>query len=92
MAIDPSSIRRRCGKAACRCRGKGELHESLVLTASVDGRTRSQSLLPDEGERARELTRRYQRVRTARAEFVKLYSRMVEIIDELEGLRRVNPR
>ncbi len=86
------SLRRRCGKLGCRCVKKGELHESLVWTASVDGRTQLRSLSADHVVRARELTRRYQRVRAARAQFVKLYSRMVNIIDELERLRRVELR
>lgn len=85
-------LRRRCGKPGCRCAKTGELHESLVLTASVEGRTRLRTLSPEEIERTRELTRRYQRVRAARAEFVKLYGRMVKIIDRLENLRRVDPR
>jgi len=83
-------LRRRCGKPSCRC-AQGKLHESLVLTASVGGRTRLQSLSEDKIERARELTQRYQQVRTARAEFVKLYTQMVKIIDAIERLRRVKP-
>lgn len=84
------SLRRRCGKPGCRCAKKGERHESLVWTASVRGRTRLKSLAADQVTRVRELTQRYQRVRAARAEFVRLYGRMVHIIDELERLRRVD--
>ena len=83
-------LRRRCGKPTCRC-AEGELHESLVLTASVEGRTQLQSLPEEKIERARELTQRYQQFRTARAEFVKLYTQMVKIIDAIERLTRVKP-
>ena len=81
-------LRRRCGKPTCCC-AQGELHESLVLTASVEGRTRLQSLAEEKIGRARELTQRYQQFRTARADFVKLYTQMVKTIDVIEGLRRV---
>ena len=83
-------LRRRCGKSTCRC-AQGELHESLVLTASVEGRTRLQSLPEEKIERVREFTRCYQQFRTARADFVKLYTQMVKIIDTIERLRRVKP-
>ena len=83
-------LRRRCGKPSCRC-ARGELHESLVLTASVEGRTKLRSLAEEQAERVRELTQRYQQFRTARADFVKRYVRMVKIIDAIERLRRVKP-
>lgn len=83
-------LRRRCGKPSCRC-AHGKLHESLVLTASVEGRTKLQSLPEEKVERIRELTGRYQKFRTARADFVKLTTRMIRIIDAIEQLRRVNP-
>lgn len=82
------SLRRRCGKPTCRC-AQGNLHESLVLSTSVEGRTQLQSLPEEKTERARELSQRYQQFRTARADFVKLYTQMVTIIDVIERLRRV---
>ena len=83
-------LRRRCGKPVCRCT-QGELHESMVLTASEGGRTRLKSLPEEKVERARDLTRRYQQFRSDRAEFVKLHVQMLKMIDTIERLRRVKP-
>jgi hypothetical protein len=37
------------------------------------------------------LTKRYQRFRTARADFVKLYTKMLRAIDAIEKVRRKDP-
>lgn len=84
------TLKRRCGKPTCRCRD-GKLHSSPVLTASIEGRTRLHSIAKERLEALRELTRRYQCFRTARADFVKCYVKMVKIIDAIERLRRVKP-
>ena len=83
-------LRRRCGKPTCSCR-KGELHETQVLSASVGGRTRLWSVSAERLEDLCVLTQRYQRFRSARADFVKRYTQMVKIIDAIERLRRVKP-
>lgn len=38
--------RRRCGKANCRCADGEQLHESIVLSYSEDGRSRTVMLEP----------------------------------------------
>ena len=83
-------LRRQCGKPTCACR-KGEPHETQVLSASVGGRTRLWSFPAERLEDLRELAQRYQRFRSARADFVKRYTQMVKIIDAIERLRRVKP-
>jgi hypothetical protein len=42
-------MRRRCGKAKCRCAGKdGILHESPALSCNVGGRSYSVTLMPED--------------------------------------------
>lgn len=41
------TLRRKCGKAACRC-ATGEPHESPALSYSVAGRTKMLTLTPEE--------------------------------------------
>jgi len=80
-------LRRRCGKPNCRC-ARGKLHETTVLSASISGRSRLWTVPADQVEKMSKLTKRYQRFRTARANFVKLYTKMLRAIDAIEKVRR----
>jgi hypothetical protein len=84
-------LRRKCGKAACCCATAGQLHATPVLSRSEGGRTRL--LVVPEGKLAqwRELTRRYQELRQARARLVKIHAKMVALIDQLERARQTEP-
>jgi len=81
------ALRRRCGKPNCRCAG-GKLHETTVLSASISGRSRLWTVPADQVGKMRKLTKRYQRFRAARADFVKLYTKMLRAIDAIEKVRR----
>jgi hypothetical protein len=83
-------LRRRCGKPNCRC-ARGKLHETMVLSASISGRSRLWTVPVGQVEKMRKLTSRYQRFRTARADFVKLYMKMLHAIDAIEKVRRRAP-
>jgi hypothetical protein len=83
-------LRRRCGRPNCRC-ARGKLHETIVLSASISGRSRLWTVPADQVEKMRKLTRRYQRFRTARADFVKLYAKILCVIDVIEKVRRKDP-
>lgn len=83
-------LRRRCGKPNCRCAG-GKLHETTVLSASISGRSRLWAVPAAQVEKMRKLTKRYQRFRAARADFVKLYTKMLHAIDAIEKVRRKDP-
>ncbi len=51
------TLRRKCGKAGCRC-AAGDAHESPALSYSVAGRTKMLTLRPEEvGEVARAVAR-----------------------------------
>ena len=80
-------LRRRCGKPNCRCAG-GKLHETIVLSASISGRSRLWAVPAAQVEKMCKLTKRYQRFRAARADFVKLYTKMLRAIDAIEKVRR----
>jgi hypothetical protein len=54
--------RRKCGKANCRC-SRGLLHESPVLSVSVEGRSVTISLDPAELPAVRAALARYQQAR-----------------------------
>jgi hypothetical protein len=51
--------RRRCGKPNCRCADGAALHESIVLSYSEAGRSRTVMLDPDQVDAIRAATDRY---------------------------------
>jgi hypothetical protein len=76
-------MRRKCGKESCHC-GRGELHETLVLSDRTLDRPKTIVPPPVHEDRLREMTLAYQRVRQARARFVKLSRSALEIAHRLE--------
>lgn len=87
-------LRRKCAKAYCRC-ARGPLHETMVLSASVSGKTRLWTIPAERIEEIRRMTEQYRRFRQARAELVKLYahqsSQMLRMIDAIERIRKKEP-
>ncbi len=83
-------LRRKCGKAGCRCQ-KGDLHESWVL--SVPDRGRKQIRTVPRGKRMEwmAMTERYRCFRRSRARLVRVFSEIIELVDELERERTVPP-
>ena len=78
---------RRCGKPSCICT-RGQLHKSLVLSWSHQGKTRLKSIPT---EKLAELSRKseeYLRFRRARAQVTVIHKQMLEVIDRIETLRR----
>lgn len=86
--------RRRCGKRTCRCVG-GDLHESLVLTATIGGKTRFWKPALGRVEGLRECIERYRQFRRARAGLVKDHARrlreMLRLIDAIAKARTRQP-
>jgi hypothetical protein len=82
-------LRRRCGKSGCKCVTHGELHESMVLSSSEAGRTRLRTVPKGSLAEWRILTKRYLRLRHARARLVVIYAKLISLTDELEQTRRV---
>lgn len=83
-------LARKCGNPGCRCT-RGELHRSMVLSWSEGGRSRLKVLKASQVEELRARTDAYRRLRQARVRLVKIGRQMVEIIDEIETLRRQEP-
>ena len=82
--------RRKCGKPTCHC-ANGELHSSMILSRSEDGRTRLMAVRPGHLKDLQLLTERYQRYRRARARLGRIYQTMISLIDRLEESRRREP-
>jgi hypothetical protein len=85
---------RKCSKPSCRC-ARGQRHETVVLTASVAGKTRLWTIPQERLEEIRQRTRRYRAFRQARLGFVKECARrqsaMLGLIDAVEKARTRQP-
>ncbi len=80
-------IQRRCGKPGCKCL-RGELHKSMVLSTSEHGRTKLRTIPRGRVTDVRQKVAAYRQIRRARARLVKIHQKMLEIIDQIEALRR----
>jgi hypothetical protein len=79
--------KRKCGKPGCHC-ATGELHTSMILSRSEEGRTKLAAIPSGFLTDYQILTNRYQRFRRARARLGQIYKTMIELIDQLEESRR----
>ena len=87
------TLRRKCSKPSCRC-ARGALHESLVRTATVAGKTRLWTIPGERIEEVRQGADRYRWFRQARTrllkDFQKRQTEILRLIDALEKLRTQN--
>ncbi|MEK7515973.1 MAG: DUF6788 family protein [Patescibacteria group bacterium] len=88
------TLRRKCFKASCRC-ARGERHETVVLTASINGKTRLWTIPADRIKEIRQQAQNYRRFRQARACLVKegaqRQAAMLRLIDAIEKACTVQP-
>lgn len=88
------TLRRKCSKPSCHC-VRGQLHESVVLTASIEGKTRLWTIPKDRIEEIRQQAESYRRFRRARGRFVKECAKrqtaMLRLIDRIEEIRAQTP-
>jgi len=88
------TLRRKCSKPSCRC-ARGALHESIVLTASISGKTRLWTIPEERIKELQEATRAYRQFRQARAQFLsrcrQRQKEMVSLIDHIERIRTREP-
>jgi hypothetical protein len=84
------TLRRRCGKPTCHC-ASGAKHETVVMTASLDGKTRLWTLAEDQISQLRHRTERYRQFRRARAQVLKRQREMLRLIDAIEKARTRQP-
>lgn len=74
---------RTCGKIGCKCT-KGQKHQCYQITASIEGKRRTQHLPRKHFLTATKLTDNYREFRQARARWVKINAKMLEMFNELE--------
>jgi hypothetical protein len=78
---------RKCGKPSCACT-RGQLHKSMVLSWSQQGKTRLKSIPAERLAELRRKSQEYLRFRRARAQVTVIHKQMLEVIDRIETLRR----
>jgi len=83
-------LARKCGKPSCAC-VRGQLHRTVVLSWSEQGRTRLRSIPSERRAEVRQKSQEYLRFRRARARVTEIYREMLKVIDRIEELRRQAP-
>jgi len=80
-------LKRRCGKPGCKC-ARGELHRRMVVSASEEGTTHLRVIPRGYLAEVQEKVGRYQELRRIRARLGAIYQKMLEVMDEMEAMRR----
>jgi hypothetical protein len=80
-------LKRKCGKPGCKC-AQGELHSRMVVSASEKGKTILRVIPHGFLVEVQGNVRRYQELRRARARLVGVHRKMIQVIDEMEVIRR----
>ena len=83
-------LARKCGKPSCACT-RGELHRSMVLTWSHEGKSKLFSIPPERLSILREKSEEYLRFRRARARVTEICKKVLGVMDRIEKLRREEP-
>jgi len=83
-------LARKCGKANCACT-RGELHRSMVLTWSHEGKSKLYSIPPERLSALQEKSAEYLRFRRARARVTEICKKILGVLDRIEKLRREEP-
>ena len=76
-------LKRKCGKANCRCM-QGELHKQMCISITRNGKTTLRPIRGKELEKLEKLTKFHRRFRKARAQFVKLSNQIIKSSNQLE--------
>lgn len=83
-------LARKCGKPSCAC-AAGQLHRSMVLSWSHQGKTRLRTIPPEKLDRLRAHSEHYLRYRRARARVTEIHQQILKLFDQIEKLRREKP-
>lgn len=81
-------LKRKCGKERCRC-ASGSLHARMVVSSKVGGKTKLRVVARGRLVEVRVRVRTYKELRVARARLGHVFSEMVEHMDALDALRRM---
>jgi len=80
-------LKRKCGKPGCKC-AQGELHSRMVVSASEKGKTILRVIPHGFLGEVQAKVGRYQQLRRARTRLVEVHRKMIQVIDEMEVMRR----
>jgi len=80
-------LKTKCGKTGCKC-AKGEPHHRMVVSASEKGKTRLRAIPHGFLVEVQTKVRRYQGLRRARVRLIEVHKKMLQVIDEMEAMRR----
>ncbi len=80
-------LKTQCGKPGCKC-AQGELHSRMVVSASEKGKTILRVIPRGLLVEVQGKVRRYQELRRARAQVVEMHKKMLQVMDEMEAMRR----
>jgi hypothetical protein len=80
-------LKRKCGKPGCKC-AQGQLHSRMVVSASEKGKTILRVIPHGFLVGVQAKVRRYQELRRARTRLVEVHRKMIQVIDEMEVMRR----
>ena len=80
-------LKRKCGKPRCKC-AQGELHSRMVVSASEKGKTILRVIPHGFLVEVQGKVGRYQQLRRARTRLVEVHRKMIQVIDEMEVMRR----
>ena len=83
-------LARKCGKANCACT-RGEIHRSMVLTWSHEGKSKLYSIPPERLSALQEKSAEYLMFRRARARVTEICKKILGVLDRIEKLRREEP-
>jgi uncharacterized coiled-coil protein SlyX len=80
-------LKTKCGKPGCKCT-QGQLHGRMVVSASEKGKTKLRVIPSGFLVEVQGKVSRYQELRRARKRLVELHKKMLNVIDEMEAMRR----
>jgi len=80
-------LKTKCGKPGCKC-AQGQLHHRMVVSASEKGKTKLRAIPHGFLVEVQTKVSRYQQLRRARVRLIELHKKMLQLIDEMETMRR----
>ncbi len=80
-------LKTKCGKPGCKC-AKGQLHHRMVLSASEKGKTKLRAIPRGFLVEVQSKVRCYQELRRVRVRLIELHKKMLQVMDEMEAIRR----
>jgi hypothetical protein len=80
-------LKTKCGKPGCKC-AKGELHHRMVVSASEKGKTKLRAIPHGFLVEVQTKVHRYQELRRARVRLIEVHKKMLQLMDEMEAMRR----